>query len=103
MAHELTLGAPRLEGLILRDDAGSLYEVPCALIERYRVSVDRAAEIGAPPGAPAALPWVLHGGSYASTPGVTHHAPASGRLSGNVEPSRDGLPPQHADCTSEFS
>ena len=38
---------PRLEGLVLRDGQGIFYEVPCVVIERYRVSVERAAELSA--------------------------------------------------------
>jgi hypothetical protein len=34
----------RLEGLVLRDGAGRLYEVPRAVIERYRVVATEIAE-----------------------------------------------------------
>lgn len=61
-----------LEGLVLRDGNGILYEVPCAVVERYRVSSERADELSTQSDpAPAAVSqlatanWSLHGAVYA--------------------------------------
>lgn len=37
--------AMRLEGLVLGDEHGNLYEVPCLVIERYRVTEERAKDL----------------------------------------------------------
>jgi hypothetical protein len=56
----------RLEGLILHDGS-AYYEVPCLVIERYRVSDQRHAEIAATGEADhSAQPaWIVYGGIYA--------------------------------------
>ncbi len=65
------VGDSNLEGLVLRDGAGAFYEVPCVVIERYRVPVERAVELlheAADDPARFAMPhWVVHGGIYAAT------------------------------------
>jgi hypothetical protein len=75
----------RLEGLVLRDSRGWLYEVPCLVIERYRVPEERAMELArglgdgvAPPGDGRAddadAPWVVRGGVYVSAADTTGFA-----------------------------
>lgn len=56
----------RLEGLILFDGT-AYYELPVAVIARYRVPEERRGEVGAPPVALAAIatPWLVHGCIYA--------------------------------------
>jgi hypothetical protein len=84
--RELT--AMRLEGLVLRDGQGALYEVPCLLIERYRVTDERAAELAgqsraasmpAPEGGVlGAAAWSVQGGVYVAA-GATGDGATSGR------------------------
>jgi len=63
----------RLEGLLLRDGHGNIYEVPCTVIERYCVTEERAAELrerlatdrrasSAGPDQRTVLWWALEGG-----------------------------------------
>lgn len=70
----------RLEGLVLSDEFGTLYEVPCVVIERYRLletppgAEDSAAGANASHtavGVHQPAPWMVRGGVYvaaASTP-----------------------------------
>jgi len=56
------------EALILSDHAGALYEVPRAVIERYRLSQDEAALVAqgsAAGGGETALRWSVEGAVYA--------------------------------------
>ena len=58
--------APRLEGLLLFDGA-EYYELPYAVIARYRVPHERRADVLAAPERDAGqpLPWLVHAGIYA--------------------------------------
>jgi hypothetical protein len=47
-----------LEGLVLRDGSGRLYEVPRVVIERYRMEVERAAELMGTTAAEASARWL---------------------------------------------
>lgn len=57
---------PRLEGLLLFDGA-EYYELPFAVIARYRVPEEHHGEVGAAPpnDADARFPWLVLGGIYA--------------------------------------
>jgi hypothetical protein len=76
-ADEDRPAAMRLEGLVLRDGQGWIYEVPCLVIERYRVTDERAAELTARPAGSARQPvsaatlaslaWTVQGGVYVTT------------------------------------
>lgn len=61
-------GMDRVEGVILRDHDGALYEVPSLVIERYRVSADRAAELtderAAPDGPDGVRWWTVAGAIF---------------------------------------
>lgn len=59
-------GVDRMEGIILRDHDGALYEVPSLVIERYRVSADRAVELS---GA-AAMPDEIETGAWWTVAGA---------------------------------
>jgi hypothetical protein len=68
-----TLAGLRLEGLLLRDGEGAYYEVPCVIIERYRIAsvfttqpqqrpaVDGAGNRDLAPDSA----WIVAGGVYA--------------------------------------
>jgi hypothetical protein len=60
-----------MEGLVLRDGDGAFYEVPRVVIERYRVTEERAAELTAELPADMApvsltLAWRVTSAVYAS-------------------------------------
>jgi hypothetical protein len=59
-------GIDHLEGLILHDGS-AYYEVPCLVIERYRVSEQRHAEIAAARDADSSAEpvWIVYSGIYA--------------------------------------
>lgn len=84
----------RLEGLVLRDAHGVLYEVPCTLIERYRVTEEQAAELAellAATDGPAAssIPesdaWIVRGGVFA--PALARHGRLHAVLPHGTDPS----------------
>ncbi|MGD9890997.1 MAG: hypothetical protein AB7R89_18205 [Dehalococcoidia bacterium] len=81
--------ALRLEGIVLCDGDGALYEVPYLVIERYRVSTDREKELtialaderamsGDRGGEADGGPWAVRGGIYASA--SASDATAAGRF-----------------------
>jgi hypothetical protein len=56
-----------LEGLLLRDDAGAYYALPCAVLERYQVPSEQLADFTQPGDiATAAPPCRIVRGIYAS-------------------------------------
>ena len=71
----------RLEGIVLSNGRGDLYEVPCLVIERYRVSEERAQELAAGLGSTRAdsddgrcedeAPWSVQGGIYVGSTALT--------------------------------
>lgn len=71
----------RLEGIVLSNGRGDLYEVPCLVIERYRVSEERATELAAGLGSTKAdsddgrfedeAPWSVQGGIYVGSTALT--------------------------------
>ncbi len=63
---ERTPAERRLEGLVLRDSTGALYEVPRVVIERYRL----AAEYESAPDYDArdTPTWSVHAAVYAPEP-----------------------------------
>ena len=71
----------RLEGIVLSNGRGDLYEVPCLVIERYRVSEERATELAARLGSGQAdsddgrckdeAPWSVQGGIYVGSTALT--------------------------------
>lgn len=70
--HEAQRSEARLEGIILRDSANALYEVPALVIERYRVTPDRAAELAvdaaALGGAGGGAWWTVAGAIFGPLP-----------------------------------